>query len=70
MKKAYLECLRKLKLFKKSLVEEIDKKRGKLYFTWLKDKTEKILNEKEGFLAYGIDFSESMIAEAKKDPQM
>ena len=47
MKKAYLECLRKLKLFRKSLIKEIDKKRGKLYFTWLKDKTEKIINEKD-----------------------
>ena len=47
MKKAYLECLRKLKLFRKSLIKEIDKKRGKLYFNWLKDKTEKIINEKD-----------------------
>ena len=47
MEKAYLECLRKLKLFRKSLIKEIDKKRGKLYFTWLKDKTEKIINEKD-----------------------
>lgn len=47
MKKAYLECLKKLRTFRKSLVEDIDKKRGKLYFTWLKDKTERLINEKD-----------------------
>lgn len=47
MKKAYLECLKKLRTFRRSLVEDIDRKRGKLYFTWLKDKTEKIINEKD-----------------------
>lgn len=47
MKKAYLECLKKLRTFRKSLVEDADKKRGKLYFTWLKDKTEKVINEKD-----------------------
>lgn len=47
MKKAYLECLKKLRTLRKSLVGDIDKKRGKLYFTWLKDKTEKIINEKD-----------------------
>ncbi len=47
MKKAYLECLKKLSIFRKTLAENIDKKRGKLYFTWLKDKTEKVINEKD-----------------------
>ena len=47
MKKAYLECLKKLRIFRKSLVEDIDKKRGKLYFIWIKDKTEKVINEKD-----------------------
>lgn len=47
MKKAYLECLKKLRIFRKSLFEDVDKKRGKMYFTWLKDKTEKIMNEKD-----------------------
>ena len=46
MKKTYLECLKKLRIFRKSLVEDTDKKRGKLYFTWLRDKTEKVINEK------------------------
>lgn len=47
MKKAYLECLKKLRTFRKSLFEDIDKKRGKMYFAWLKDKTEKVMNEKD-----------------------
>lgn len=47
MKKAYLECLKKLRILRKSLAGNIDKKRGKLYFTWLKDKTEKVINEKD-----------------------
>lgn len=47
MKKAYLECLKKLRTFRKSLFEDVDKKRGKMYFTWLKDKTEKVMNEKD-----------------------
>lgn len=47
MKKAYLECLRKLRLFRKSLFEDIDVKRGKMYFTWIRDKTEKVINEKD-----------------------
>ena len=52
MKKAYLECLKKLRIFRKSLVEDIDKKRGKLYFTWLKDKTEKVITEKDDNYTY------------------
>lgn len=47
MKKAYLRCLEKIRTFRKSLVEDIDKKRGNLYFTWLADKTEKVMNEKD-----------------------
>ena len=47
MKKAYLECLKKLRFFRKTLINDIDKKRGKLYFNWLKDKTEKVMNEKD-----------------------
>lgn len=47
MKKAYLECLKKLRIFRKTLAKDIDKKRGKLYFTWIKDKTEKVMNEKD-----------------------
>ena len=47
MKKAYLECLKELRLFRKSLLGDIDIKRGKMYFTWIKDKTEKVINEKD-----------------------
>lgn len=52
MKKIYLQCLKKLRTFRKSLVEDVDRKRGKLYFTWLKDKTEKVMNEKENNYIY------------------
>ena len=52
MKKAYIECLKKLRLFRKSLFEDIDIKRGKMYFTWLKDKTEKVMNEKDDNYIY------------------
>ena len=47
MKKAYLRCLKKIRTFRKALVGDIDKKRGNLYFTWLADKTEKVMNEKD-----------------------
>lgn len=47
MKKSYLICLKKLRAFRKTLLENSDKKRGNLYFTWLADKTEKIMNEKD-----------------------
>ena len=46
MKEAYIKCLKKLREFRKSLNTENDLKRGNLYFTWIKDKTEKIENEK------------------------
>lgn len=52
MKKTYLECLKKLRIFRKSLIKDIDKKRGKLYFTWLRDKTEKVINEKNDNYIY------------------
>lgn len=52
MKKAYLECLKKLRIFRKSLLEDIDIKRGKMYFTWIKDKTEKVINEKDDNYIY------------------
>ena len=52
MKKAYLEGLKKLRTFRKSLLEDIDIKRGKMYFTWIKDKTEKVINEKDDNYIY------------------
>ena len=47
MKEAYIKCLEKLREFRKSLNTENDLKRGKLYFTWIRDKTKKIENEKD-----------------------
>ncbi len=45
MKNSYLNCLKNLRDFRRSLKDDTDIKRGKLYFTWIKDKTEKIRNE-------------------------
>ena len=47
LKKSYIKCLNKLKKFRKSLNSKNDLKKGKLYFTWIKNKTEKIENEKD-----------------------
>ncbi|MCI8999360.1 MAG: hypothetical protein HFJ26_00040 [Clostridia bacterium] len=47
MKQAYINCLKTLRKFRKNLKVDKDIKRGKLYFTWLTDKTEKIANEKD-----------------------
>ena len=47
MKESYIKCLKKLRQFRKSLNTENDLKRGKLYFTWIRDKTKKIENEKD-----------------------
>lgn len=47
MKEAYINCLKQLKNFRKSLKIDKDIKRGRLYFTWIKDKTEIVANEKD-----------------------
>lgn len=47
MKQTYINCLKKLREFRKNLKIDKDIKKGKLYFTWIKDKTEKIANEKD-----------------------
>ncbi len=47
VKQTYIYCLKKLREFRKNLKIDKDIKRGKLYFTWIKDKTEKIANEKD-----------------------
>lgn len=52
MKKAYLGCLKKLRQFRKSLTTDKDLKRGRLYFSWLETKTEKIQNEKDDMFIY------------------
>ena len=45
LKEAYINCLKQLRNFRKILKIDKDIKRGKLYFTWIKDKTEIIENE-------------------------
>lgn len=52
MKVAYINCLKQLRNFRKSLRVDKDIKRGKLYFTWIKDKTEIIENEKDEKFVY------------------
>lgn len=52
MRIAYINCLKQLRNFRKSLRVDKDIKRGKLYFTWIKDKTEIIENEKDEEFAY------------------
>lgn len=52
MKQSYINCLKKLREFRKCLNLENDIKRGKLYFTWIKDKTEIIKNEKDEDFIY------------------
>ena len=47
MKEAYIKCLKKLREYRKNLNTETDLKRGKLYFSWIRDKTKKIENEKD-----------------------
>lgn len=47
MKETYLNCLIRLKKFRKNLSIEQEIKKGKLYFSWLATKTEKIENEKD-----------------------
>ena len=45
MKQIYLKCLKKLKQFRKMLKTDKDIKRGKMYFSWITEKTDKIKNE-------------------------
>ncbi len=52
MKRTYINCLKKLREFRKSLKVDKDIKRGKLYFTWIKDKTEIIEREKDDNYIY------------------
>lgn len=52
MKEAYINCLKTLRRFRKSLKIDKDIKRGKLYFTWIKDKTIKTSNEKDDNYIY------------------
>ena len=47
MKETYINCLKKLQEFRKNLTINKDIKRGRLYFTWIKNKTEIISKEKD-----------------------
>lgn len=52
MKESYINCLKKLRNYRKSLKKDKDIKKGKLYFTWIKDKTQKVQNEDNEELIY------------------
>lgn len=52
MKQSYLNCLKKLRDFRRSLKTEKDIKRGKLYFSWLENKTKKIQSENDEEFIY------------------
>jgi hypothetical protein len=52
VKQTYINCLKKLREFRKNLKLDKDIKRGKLYFDWIRDKTEKIENEKDEKFIY------------------
>ena len=55
MKIAYLGFLKKIRKFRKSLISDKDIKKGRLYFSWLETKTEKIENENnERYIYYNI----------------
>lgn len=55
MKQSYINCLKKIRDFRILSKTKKDLKRGKLYFSWLASKTEKIQNEKvEGFIYKNI----------------
>lgn len=47
MKEVYINCLKKLREFRENLKIDKDIKRGRLYFTWIKHKTEIISKEKD-----------------------
>lgn len=45
MKKAYIDFLKKIRKFRKSLLSDKEIKKGKLYFSWLEIKTDRIEKE-------------------------
>lgn len=52
MEQKYNNCINQITEFKNSLFTENDKKRGKLYFSWIETKTNKIQNEKDKKYVY------------------
>lgn len=47
VKESYIKCLKRLRQFRKSLSKTEDEIRGKLYFNWIKNKTDKVEKEKD-----------------------
>ena len=52
MKQIYLKCLKKLGEFRKTIKNDKDEKKGKLYFSWLVEKTDKIEKENDDNYIY------------------
>ena len=52
MKESYINCLKTLRDFRKNLKINKNIKRGKLYFNWIQNKTEKIRNEIDNNYVY------------------
>lgn len=52
MKEIYINCLKKIREFRKGLKVDKDIKRGRLYFSWIETKTEKIQNEQDDDFVY------------------
>lgn len=52
MKQIYLKCLKKLREFRRKIKNDTDKKKGKLYFSWLAEKTEKVEKEDDDDYIY------------------
>jgi len=52
MKTAYINCMKRLRNFRKGLKADSDLKRGKLYFEWIKQKTDNIEHEQDEQFVY------------------
>ena len=52
MKESYIKCLKMLRKYRKQLGYVLEIKKGKLYFNWIKEKTEKIKNENNEIYIY------------------
>lgn len=58
LKQSYISCLKELRKFRRNIKLDKDIKRGKLYFSWIKSKTEKIENEKDEYKDGKINIEE------------
>lgn len=52
MKQIYLNCLKKLKEFRKIIKNGGNEKKGELYFSWIIDKTDKVEKEEDYLYVY------------------